>query len=80
MQLEDAKSRIPDEERIWVTHCSENGKPTHIVTSKQRDRSVYYLYKVGERSVKKVKESENPLEFNSIINKKQKKENVNEQI
>ena len=43
---------IPKTERIWVRYTTAKGE-VYLTTSKESDRSMYYLYKMdGDKAVK----------------------------
>lgn len=43
---------IPKTERIWVRYTTAQGE-VYLTTSKESDRSMYYLYKMdGDKAVK----------------------------
>ena len=57
---------IPKTEKIWVKQTTTNGD-IYYITSKETDRSMYYLYKLeGDKAVKLAK-AKSPLDFDEKL-------------
>lgn len=57
---------IPKTEKIWVKQITTDGN-IYYITSKESDRSMYYLYKLeGDKAVKLAK-SKSPLNFDEKL-------------
>lgn len=51
--MADSKLKYPKGERGWVSYYSPDGELLFILTSKENDRSWYYLYRVeGDKMIK----------------------------
>lgn len=60
---------IPKSERIWVKRITGNGK-VYYITSKDNDRSYYFLYKMENGRAEKLGKSKSPLDLeNKYIDK-----------
>lgn len=58
---------IPKDEKSWM-HCKNNNGEEFIITSKENDRSKYFLYQIQENNkLKKISKNKNPSEFDDII-------------
>lgn len=57
-----AINRIPKTERIWVQHTAGDGS-VYYITSKENDRSYYFLYKMGNDKAIKLGKAKSPLDF-----------------
>lgn len=57
---------IPNIEKIWVTQIAQSGN-TYYITSKIKDRSMYFLYQVINGEAKKIKKAPSPLTLESLI-------------
>lgn len=54
--------KIPPSEKIWVI-CKNNGKITHIITSKLT-REQYFLYTVNDdMTIKKIAKGKSPIDL-----------------
>jgi len=61
MSGENRPPGIPKTERVWVTRTTEKGD-TFYITSKETDRTVYFLYKLTDgKAVKQGKGSPEKL-------------------
>lgn len=50
--------KVPKNHKVWVTICE-----TYIITTKENDRSKYFLYKIDNNKLEKIGENRNPLEL-----------------
>lgn len=53
---------IPKSEKIWVKRTTASGE-VYYTTSKENDRSVYYLYKMDGDKAVKLGKSKSPTEL-----------------
>lgn len=60
--MADIINGIPKTERIWVTRITKNNE-TFYVTSKIKDRSMYYFYKVVNGKAVKIGKSKLPTDL-----------------
>ena len=54
---------IPKNERIWVTIQDKNKKNCHVITSKEDNRSMYYLYDCEDGNIEKLGHGRSPIEL-----------------
>lgn len=59
--------KAPKGERIWITHCAMGGEPRYITTSKDNDRTWYFLYEIKDDKVVRISKSRNPNDFDKIV-------------
>lgn len=55
---------IPRTERIWVQYTVSNGN-VYYITSKENDRSYYFLYKMENNKAVKLGKAKSPLDLES---------------
>lgn len=59
-----AVSGIPKTERIWVQRTTGDGS-VYYITSKENDRSYYFLYKMDGDKAVKLGKAKSPLDMES---------------
>lgn len=55
---------IPKTERIWVQRTTEDGT-VYYITSKENDRTYYFLYKMENGKAVKLGKAKSPLDLES---------------
>ena len=59
--------KIPKGEKSWLL-CTNEAEEQYIITSKEFDRSNYFLYKVlGNGKLEKISRNSDPRKFDLII-------------
>lgn len=58
--------KIPKGERVWVNYLVDE-VVKYIITSREMDRALYFLYKVDGEKFEKISKAENPMDFDAII-------------
>lgn len=59
---------IPKTEKMWVYRTTQDGM-VYYITSKENDRSFYFLYEVQNGTAKKIGKAKTPIEFEKYIHK-----------
>lgn len=59
-----AVNGIPKTERIWVQRTTGDGS-VYYITSKDNDRSYYFLYKMNDDKAVKLGKAKSPLDLES---------------
>lgn len=55
---------LPKNEIAWVTYRDSNSRPAFVITSKENNRQMYFIYSVSaEGELKKIGKSSNPQEL-----------------
>lgn len=62
MMEENSIPGIPKTERIWTRRTTKS-KDVYITTSKQNDRTYYFMYKIVDGKAVKLGKSKSPLEL-----------------
>ena len=57
---------IPKTEKVWVKQTTIDGD-IYYITSKETDRSMYYLYKLEGNKAVKIAKSKTPLSFDEKL-------------
>lgn len=58
--------KFPKGERVWVNYPVDE-VVKYIVTSREMDRVLYFLYKVEGDKLEKISKSDNPMDFDTIV-------------
>ena len=54
---------FPKGETVWVRYHTQDGILKYIVTTKNGDRSFYYLYELCDSGFKKLGKSKSPMDL-----------------
>ena len=57
-------------ERTWVVYYDAGGNLVYVITSKENNRDLYYLYEIVDNTYKKVAKGSLPLELEEKYRKK----------
>ena len=70
--MNDGQKYIKDGEVLWETYMFDD-KVFYIVVTENRLRDEYILYQIIGNRRKKIKSSNNPVDFHKVINKRENK-------
>ena len=59
--------QIPKNEKVWMSYFNEEQKSRYVITSKEFDRTLYFLYKFENNTYIKISKNKDPTKFEKII-------------
>ena len=57
------KTGIPNGERVWISYYDQSDELKFVMTSKEKDTAMFYLYEVSESGLKKIGRGGDPSEI-----------------